>query len=359
MERRNGARGAAWAALLSPAAAVLPSLAARLGGGAGWLSPLVAFPVLLLLMRTWRSMENNGGVPRALTIIYIMWALLLGAARLRLSVRRLQFTAQRETNLWLFLFAVAVGAAWLAWGERSVFLRTAAVFGRVLTAALAGVLGLTLFEIRPEELLPLWTEDVVPVLKSAGSVLGVLCYGVYGAFLRDGTPRRETGRTLAGCGVLTLLLLSVLGNLGAELAGALEDPFLSLSRHVGVAGAFQRVESLISALWLLGDLALLGLLLQACRGLLNEGEGRWAAPVGAAVMVLLVGSVFHEAVQAQRFEYIVMPVGNLVLGGVVPCTLLLRRKDKGISCGRSVGKRKILGRFWMCEKNFKKSKKRC
>lgn len=333
MEQRDRTVGAVWAALLSPAVAVLPTLAARLGGSVGWLAPLVALPALLLLVRAWQRMAQRGSLPMGLTIIYIMWALLLGAARLRLSVRRLQFTAQRETNVWLFLLAVVAGAVWLVWGDTATFLRAAAVFGRVLTVALAGVLALTLFQVRAEELLPVWTGDVLPVLKAAAAVLGVLCYGVYGAVVWDGTPARITGRAMGGCGLLSLLLLSVLGGLGAELTGELEAPFLALSRRVGVTGAFQRVESLISALWLLGDLALLGLLLLACRKLLARWKGHRVVLGGAAVILLLVGTVFHSAVPAQRFEYLVVPLGNLVLGGVVPCVLLFLQKRNGISCG--------------------------
>ena len=324
--------GAVWAAVLSPAVGVLPALAARIGGQGGWLAPLAALPILLLLTRTWGALARKEVLPAGLTIIYIMWALLLGGARLRLSGQRLQYTAQREANLWFFLLVLVVGATWLAWGKREAFLRGAAVFGRVLTPALVGVVAFTLFQIRLANLFPLWTEDVFAVLKASVPVLGVLCYGVYGALVWEGEARGVRSRTGGGCLLLSALLLTVLGNLGAELAGALEDPFLTLSKHVGVKGAFQRVESLVSALWLLGDLALLGLLLWACRRLLPTQKGTRVALGGAALMLLLAGTLFRAAVWAQWFEYVLAPLGNLVLGGVVPLALYLRRRCKGISC---------------------------
>ncbi len=331
--------GAVWAAVLSPAVGILPALAARFGGQGGWLAPLVVLPALLLLTRVWgrlaqRKDRMDGAAGRLLTIIYIMWALVLACARLRLSGQRLQFTAQRETRLWFFLPILAAAAAWLAWGKADAFVRAAAVFGRVLTLTLGAVVGLTLFQIRPENLFPLWTGDILPVLRAAVPTLGVLCCGVYGAFLwgggqAEGVKRRVSG----GCVALALLLLSVLGNMGAELAAALEDPFLTLSKHVGVEGAFQRVESLVSTLWLLGDLALLGLLLWACRqmmhGLAPRWRGRWVAAAGAAAILLGTGLIFRDAILAQRFEYTLAPLGNLVLGGAVPCALYLLEKRKG------------------------------
>lgn len=332
--------GAVWGAVLSPAVGILPGLAARQGGQGGWLAPLIALPGLLLLLPTWGALgRRKDAVGRPLTIIYIMWVLVLACARLRLSVQRLQFTAQRESNLWVFLPVLAAVAAWLAWGEVEAFGRAAAVFGRILTLALLALLVLTLFQIQPENLFPLWTGDILPVLRAAVPALGVLCYGVYGAFLWDGMESAPVKRRASGgCVLLALLLLSVLGNLGAPLAAALENPFLTLSRRVGVEGAFQRVESLVSTLWLLGDLALLGLLLWACRCLVERlaprWKGRWVALTGALVVLLGAGLVFRDAIFAQWFEYTLAPLGNLLLGAAVPCTvyLLERRKCGGTSC---------------------------
>jgi len=49
-------------------------------------------------------------------------------------------------------------------------------------------------------------------------------------------------------------------------------------------------------------------------------------------MLLLAGTVFRAAIWAQWFEYTLAPLGNLVLGGAVPCALYLWQRRKGISC---------------------------
>ena len=337
MEHRRS--GAVWCAVLSPAVWILPALAARRGEQGGWLAPLIALPVVLLLLPAWRALGQRKGAGWVPTIIYIMWALALASARLRLSVQRLRFTAQREMSSWVFLPVLAAAAAWLAWGKEDAFVRAAAVFGRMLTLALLVLLMLTLFQTEPENLFPLWVGDVLPVLKAAAPTLGVLCYGVYGAFLwEEGGSGGEKRRVVGGCVLLALLVLSVLGNLSTPLTAALENPFLALSRRVGVEGAFQRVESLVSALWLLGDLALLGMLLWACRKLVGRimpcWNGKWVALGGAVIVLFGAGLAFRDAILAQWFEYTLAPLGNLILGGVAPCVgyLLERRKAKGTSC---------------------------
>jgi len=349
--------GAVWAAVLAPGVSVLPGLCAEKAGSGGWLAPLVALPALVLAGQALARVSRGGFARRLLglgsvwgrllTIIYIMWALLLGSARLRMSGQRLVFTGRQETGLWLFLVVLAAAAGWLALGGAGVFVRTAAVFFGILTLALAGVVLLTLTQTEKENLFVLWVQDVPGVLWGGVYTLGVLCCGVYGAFLDDGGHKGWAGKTVGCCVLLMGLLICVLGTMGAELSEKLADPFITLSKYAGVEGAFRRVESLMAAVWLFGDLALLGLLLSACRCAVTEAvpawRGKWVVLAGAAVMLLGAGVLFRDAVLTRKFEYEAAPLGNLALGVAVPSLLLLteRGKERGISCARSEEKRQI------------------
>lgn len=329
---------ATWAAVLAPAVSILPGATARQAGVGSWLAPLAALPAALWLGWLLTRLSRRGltktfmrvlgrRAGSAFTIIYIMWAVLLGSARLRLSGRRLLFTARQETGLWFFLLVLAALAIWMAQGKVAAFVRAAAVFSRILALALVAVLGVTVFQIRGEHLILLWGEDILPTLKGAVSVLGVLCYGIYAAFLWDGGDTETGGRRrIAGaCGVLVLMQMAVLGNLGAELSARLEDPFLTLSKQVGVEGAFQRVESLVAAVWLLGDLALLGLLLCACRRMVWElaphWDGRLVAAAGGAAILAGALLAFRDPLLAQKFESGPALAGNLLLGLMIPAVL--------------------------------------
>ena len=331
-------RAAAWAAVLAPAVGILPGITVRQAGMGAWLAPLAAFPAVLVLGCVLTKLNRRGlaetfvrllgkKVGGILTIIYIMWTIALGSARLRLGGRRLLFTAQRATGLWFVPVVLVLLAVWLACGKANAFVRAAAVFSRILTLALLAVLGLTVFRIRGGNLFPLWGWDVLPALKSAVPVLGVLGYGVYAAFLWEGGAAENCGggQIAGGCGVLLLLQGAVLGNLGAELTAVLEDPFLTLSKQIGVEGAFQRVESLVAALWLLADLALLALLLLACRrmvGVLLPQYKGWGVAAAVALAFSAVALlVFRDPLLAQRFEYGPALWGNVILGVGVPLVL--------------------------------------
>lgn len=369
----------AWAAVLAPAVSVLPGATARLAGEGAWLTYLAVLPVAVLLARglgrerqglAQRIVGRLGKIAgRAVLIIYIMWALLLMSARLRLSGQRLLLTAQRDGGLWFFLPVIAAMALWMAWGKPGAFGRTSVLLFRILVLALGLVVVLTVAQSQVENLWPVWVQDIPRVLRGAVPVVGVLCYGAYAAFLPGGEGDLKHGRTASCVGLLTLLQVSVLGNLGAPLAAGLEDPFITLSKRVGVEGAFQRVESLVSALWLFADLALLGLLLWACRQIMAEVcpsfRGQWVACICAGLALLGAGVLFRDAVAARWFEQAAAPLGNLALGVGVP--LLLAPWERGkkevppkghILCPEPPEKADVVGEKAR-EKTFKKDEKRC
>ena len=106
-------------------------------------------------------------------------------------------------------------------------------------------------------------------------------------------------------------------------------------KGIGVQGAFQRVESVVMALWVLSDLMLIGMLVfSACavsKVLFGLKRAQSAAlPVTA---VALVGSIFlfHDALAVERFANGVLTAGNLVFGFGIPLFLLAVRKIRGKS----------------------------
>ena len=165
----------------------------------------------------------------------------------------------------------------------------------LLAAAAAAVVGLALFQVKGENLLPLWTEPAAQTLYAALPVSGVLGYGLYAAFLY--TPEeggREGGRWVrwcaGGCLALCGTQLVILGVFGPALTAELESPFFQMAKSVGVEGAFQRVESLVAAVWSFSDLILLAGLLQGMKRIVGVLLPK-ASPHAAAVMLLASAGV--------------------------------------------------------------------
>ena len=106
-------------------------------------------------------------------------------------------------------------------------------------------------------------------------------------------------------------------------------------KGIGVQGAFERVESVIIALWILSDLALLCMILFACRAILHElfperGKHAWAVipVVGAAMLVALFA--FPDSYALSTFMERVVTPGSIIFGLIVPFLLWLIAKGRGM-----------------------------
>ena len=125
-------------------------------------------------------------------------------------------------------------------------------------------------------------------------------------------------------------MILVLGRFGPVLTSQINRPFFQMVSGLGFEGAFQRLEELVSALWVLGDAALLGLLLLSLQPLLTRlagprpSRGRVWKVTGAVLLASLPAS-FWKGVLAGP----VLPAGNLLAGGlIVALSTLAARREK-------------------------------
>lgn len=304
-------------------------------GGALWLVPLLAMlPVLLLLLLVLRRkkslaerdlvrempMAMGKPVGRLLLTLFALWALVQMVIHTARAIARLGDTRSGHLLLGILLLALA---AWMALKSLPAFARSCEIFLVMLAVALVGVLLLSLPRLEWGYTILFSKQELFSVPGSAISLLGSCSVGLYALFLcgsvrpRDGDPGRLYRRVLFFFLSLAALYALLVGVFGAPLAAQLERPFFQLVAGLGVEGAFQRLEAFYSALWMLGDLALLGLLLFAIKqigcgmGVGKQGLRVWI--LGGAVMSF-VGAVFLYGQQEWLhwcLKYL-LPVGGLV-----------------------------------------------
>ena len=266
-----------WVASLAPASELLPGVALDQAGRGAWLSPLAALIFLLPLFWLGRRgdvttlRQSWGG--RAVLALCVLWMELLVVLRLGLCARRMLWSGERDGAVWYFLLTLAAIALWIGQGKLSAFGRAGQLFLVILMGAAGLVLGLSLPRLRADRVLPLWTGDIVPVFLSGVSAAGSIGWAALPVLLLPVQERK--GKTLALWGVGGGILLAVaqlilIGNLGVGLCARSDSAFFALTKSVGIEGAFQRVESVVAALWMLSDLTLCVALLHAV-GLACEG----------------------------------------------------------------------------------------
>ena len=313
-----------WAGVMAPAAELLPALLLPGAGKGAWLAVVLA--ALPVLAAGWLlgSLAGRGGLAKGITgligrwgggavlLLYIVWGLFLLSLRLRLCAQRLLASGERDGELWFFLLAVAAAVLWIGRGKLDAFARGGQLFLTALLITAGVVLGLSLFQAKPERLLPLWWDEAGPAVRSALSAAGVMGWGLFLPFLmgdvRDQGENQNWHWVFWGLGGALLLAAAqavILGNLGAALAARLDNPFFALAKSVGVEGAFQRVEGVVTALWTFADLTMGGILIFAIRAmaaeLLPEKALSWV-PWGVALLGAAGGFFFFPAAGlAERF----------------------------------------------------------
>lgn len=335
-----------WAGLMAPAAELLPAVTLPLAGRAAWLSALAALPAVLLigwaLAQLGLSRDGLAGAVcrgmgpwagKVVLLLYVIWGELLLALRLRLCAQRLLTAGERDGSLWFFLPAAAALVLWMARGKLSAFARAGEVFLAVLLTAAGAVLLLSLPQTEGEHLLPLWWGDLTNAGRAALPVLGVLGYGVFAGFLVGDLEEVRPGWkgwmlwSAGGCCLLALSQAVVIGNLGAALAGQLDSPFFALAKSVGVEGAFQRVESMVAAVWTFADLTLMGLLAfavwRAAAGVFPNVRQKPAVTAAVLIAAVLGVAAFPDGISAEAAGRGLALWGNLIAGAGIPVLVLL------------------------------------
>lgn len=348
-----------WAGVMAPAADLLPALLLPGAGRGAWLAVALAAPLVLAAGWLMDSLAEERGLAGCVTgllgrwaggavlLIYMVWGLLLLMLRLKLCAQRMLSSGERDGAPWFFLLTAAAVLLWIGRGRLSAFARAGQLFLLALLVTGGVVLLLSLFQASPERLLPLWHTEGWGMLRAALSAAGTVGWGLFAAFLMGGVEdqgeRKSWHWLFWGLGGMVLLAAAqavIVGNLGAGLSARLDNPFFALAKSVGVEGAFQRVESVVIALWTFADLSMGGMLLFALRYIGAEILPEravpwlpWAAVVLAAAGALLL---LRNPGDMQMWNQRLVPMGNLCLGVAVPAALKLLKnvREKVISCRR-------------------------
>ncbi len=317
-------------ALLSPATRLLPGAAARLGGHAGWLGSVLAAPLCvlaaLLVSRAVKNKRPGEGLgqlllralprlSRPVLLIYGLWLAFYAGFAVRSAASRFIYTIYTGSSPWPFA-AVGLAAGTLAaLGSVRQLARAAEIFRALLMLTLAPILALGLAQLDWGELLPLRGADLPQLAAFALEVFGTVAFALVNVtFLETGAPLERRARAAAGwslreCLFICVVIASVLGRFGPELAGEMAYPFFALVRNTSLFGVSQRIEALVTALWVLSDFVLCALALMSASLCLRLALGakrgaRPRAAVTAACALLALGSALVLAPDSLTLRWV-------------------------------------------------------
>lgn len=248
---------------LSPAAALV--------GTADWPWVLVWTGVVILLawlVLRWTKGRLlyrgvGGGI---LYILYVGWSVVLASRVLGRAAQRLELTSGGSPRLWLLLI-FAVPLLWISWGKAAPFFRMVEILWLAMAATLAMLLVFGLVRVEWTYVMngqEDWWGSALVVGEIFAPALFVLPY-IYKVEGRSGKQGLGWLSALgAAAAVLSIIAVGILGKAAERVPHAFYVA-------AGTLGKSARCEGLLSVLWLLPDLTLVGLL---CR---VWGPRRWPA----------------------------------------------------------------------------------
>lgn len=352
--------------LLPPATRLLPGLCARLAGRAAWLCPIAALPVLLIVAWLMKKLtanaaegENLAGLIRrglgrwaggAVLIVYGLWLVAYAGFSLRSSASRFIYTIYPGAPPWPFVIAGLVMGLFAVLAPVKALARASELFRWLLVLALVPILVLGFLEADVETLTPVYFSDAVPVLEGALSALGTGAFLLVNIGFQQRRAQAEApAPELARPALLMALLVAVtVGRFGHELTGRLTYPFFALVRNTSVFGVTERIEALVTALWVLSDFVLFAFALSAgsgClrlafglgldavsekRALFDLRGGRWLIWLCAALSALTAALIAPDSAALALVSQVIAPGVNLLMlfGLALPALLIGRIRGK-------------------------------
>lgn len=326
-------------ALIAVGAEVIPGISGA--GAAIWLAPLLAMlPILLFLFLAFRHPEQNnrsdfgeelskilgrwGG--RFAGSAFLLWGLFILVINTARCARRLTVAGGTP---FIFSGVILILVVWMASKKLPSFVRACEIFYIIIGACLVAIMILAGLRLRLEYILLFTKQELLTVPQVALSLLGIASIGLYSMFLsgditpREGNFARCYRWAIALFITFSILLLLIIGTFGAPLTKVMQRPFFQMVAGLGLTGAFQRLESLISALWMLGDIALLGLLLFAVKRLAacisGKRESFWVVVIAGLVAFAGGELLAGQEGLLQYCQQSLQPMGSLIAG----CFILL------------------------------------
>ena len=346
---------AVFTAVLAPMLRLLPRAAVLAAGRWAWLTAAAALPLLFLLALLMGSLRRGlrpgegaaalflrafGPVlGRVFLALYAAWFLFYAGFILRAGAERLTAAAYRHSGPEPFLLATLAAALLASLGSLRGAARTAVVFRRVLLAVLGAVLLLSLRNVEPEHLRPLWPGSWGGVLRGALPVATVGGSAALFSFLRgytapgpDGAVRPLLPPLALFTAVSGALCAVTAGVFGPALTARLNYPFFTMVRDLSLFGSRQRFEAAVIALWVFADFTLCTLLLRCSHEALRTifrlpgpeenaprslRGGRWlllceAAAAGVCALSLPAGA---EAFRLWMERLVPLMMDGFVYGG--------------------------------------------
>ncbi|MHB1391682.1 MAG: GerAB/ArcD/ProY family transporter [Clostridia bacterium] len=337
----------------SPATRFLPKYAAAKAAQAGWISPIVCivpFIALILIIASILNKYEGQSMSEVITstmgkylgklvlVIYLLWTVLLTALYMRYYVERLTSSIYPNINNNVLVILTLIPIAYMLRSGFTVIARMSEILLPFIGAMLVMLSIFLLPRIRIDNILPIYFNDVVPIVKASLSSTAILGFLFLLFFLSDKVVNMKSFKifgyiaTYVNISSLMLVIFITNGVLGSSVAQRAPMPVLTAVKQVSILDTIENIESIIVAIWIFADFTLIStffvVTLNLIKSIFKLSNTKPLINIFAVLIYFLSMGISSNKFELEKFfDTLFMPL-SLSLGYGFPIILFILSKLK-------------------------------
>lgn len=337
----------------SPATRFLPKYAAATAEQAGWVSPVICtipFIALILMVDSVLKKYEGQGMPDIITnvmgkylgrlvlLIYILWSVWLTAMYARYYVERLTSSIYPNINNSVLLILSLIAIAFMLRSGFTVIARMSEVVLPFIGTMLVMLSIFLLARIRIDNVLPIYFNDIVPILKASLSSAGILSFLFMMLFLSGKLVNLKSFKTFgyiaAYVNISSLMLIIFITNgvLGSSVAQRAPMPVLAASKQVSIMDTIENIEAIIIAIWIFADFTLIStfftITLNLVKSVFKLSDTKPLISIFAILVYFLAMGIASNKFELEEFSNSLFIPASLAFGYGFPAILFVLSKLK-------------------------------
>lgn len=337
----------------SPATRFLPKYAAAHADQAGWVSPLAStVPFILLIfiidglltkykeqsMSEIISIVMGKYLGKLILVIYLLWALWLSALYTRYYAERLTSSIYTTVNNNVIIFLTLILIAYMLRSGFTVIARMSEILLPFIGAMLIMLAIFLLPKVRTDNVLPVYFNDIVPIIKGSLSTTSILAYLFLLFFLSEKIVNMKSFKffgyvaTYVNISSIMLVTFITIGVLGFTVAQRAPMPVLITVKQVSLLDTIENIEAIIIAIWIFADFTLIStmfvVILNIIKSLFKLSDTRPLINIIAILLYFLSLGICSSKFELEEFSNKLLVTLNISLGYGFPTVLFLLSKLK-------------------------------
>lgn len=337
----------------SPATRFLPTYAAAKAAQASWVSPLVwVVPFIVLIFMIDSLLKKYEGqsmseiissimgkyLGKLLQVIYLLWAILLSAVYTRYYAERLTSSIYPDINNNVLIILTLISIAYILRSGFTVIARMSEILLPFIGAMLIMLAIFLLPKVRLDNVLPVYFNDIVPIVKASFASATILSYLFLLFFLSDKIVNLKSFKifgyiaTYVNISSLMLVIFIATGVLGSSVAQRSPMPILITVKQVSIMDTIENIEVIIIAIWIFADFTLIStflvVTLNLIKSIFKSSDTKPLINILAILLYFLSMGISSNKFELGEFSNRVLVPLNTILGFGFPTILFILSKLK-------------------------------